>query len=95
MSRPCLQRWHKLESAYTARFSRFSMRIQVNGPPVPMPMDPPSRKKKHGPPWPMDPLLNEESRPGALTRGRGGSVHMSYFLCGQVDNERIVDIWLS
>ena len=41
---------------------------------MPMPMDPPSHKKKHGPPgqW-TPPLLKEESWPGPLTRaGLGG-----------------------
>ena len=71
MSRPCLKRRHKLESAYTKSFSRFSTRIRVNGPPAPKPMDPPSRKKKHGPLGQWTPRLERRLTARAIDTGEG------------------------
>ena len=75
MSRPCLKRRHMLKRGYIKNLSRLSMGIRVIGPPRPMPMGPPSRKKKHGPLGQWTPLSKEQSQPGPLTRGGGGYMH--------------------
>ena len=69
MCRPCLKRWHKLESAYTRVFLGFQREFESMDPLAPMQMDPPSRKKKHGPLGQWTPPLERRITARAIDTG--------------------------
>ena len=72
MPKPHLKRWQSLEHAYAKHLSRLLTRIQVNGPPMRLSMDPPSRKKKLAPPlFITPPLFERRNMARAIDMGWG------------------------
>ena len=73
-SPPRLHRWRKLENAYTNNFFWNFDENSRQWPPVRVSMDPPPLKEETWPPLQMPPPLSkEETRPGPLTWGGGGT----------------------